>query len=145
MCSSQFRTFTLPELLPAGHALIVNQRAYFFDHYVVSQLSEQVYGLVAQQLFSDQELFAFVALMEAYPHYCPYETLLAALSDRTVDQARQLVHQALEGHNLDKVLNPLRNLLARCRPRLHNFHIDVGSRRGLGYQLQRIEGAARTY
>ncbi len=107
MCSSQFRTFTLPELLPAGHALIVNQRAYFFDHYVVSQLSEQVYGLVAQQLFSDQELFAFVALMEAWPHYCPYESLLAALSDRTIDQARQLVHQALEGRNLDKVLNPL--------------------------------------
>ncbi|MFL5591029.1 MAG: hypothetical protein ACJ8DI_25725 [Ktedonobacteraceae bacterium] len=145
MCSSQFRTFTLPQLLPEGHALIVNQRAYFFDHYVVSQLLVQPCGLIAQQLFSDQELFAFVALMEAWPHYCPYETLLAALSDRTIDQARQLVHQALEGHNLDKVLNPLRNLLARCRPRLHDFKIDIGSRRGLGYQLQRIEGMTRTY
>ena len=127
-------------LIQTTHALIVNQRAYFFDHYVVSQLSEQVYGLVAQQLFSDQELFAFVALMEAYPHYCPYETLLAALSDRTVDQARQLVHQALEGHNLDKVLNPLRNLLARCRPRLHDFKLDVASIRGLGYQLVAYRG-----
>src|SRR5438874_43434 len=103
MCSSQFRSFTLPELLPPSHALIVNQRAYFFDHYVVSQLSVQPCGLIAQQLFSDQELFAVVALMEAYPHYCPYEVLLAALSDRTIDQARQLVHQALEGRNLDKV------------------------------------------
>jgi hypothetical protein len=135
MCSSQFRKFTLPELLPPGHALIVNQRAYFFDHYVVSQLSVQPCGLVTQQLFSDQELFAVVALMEAWPYYCPYETLLAALSDKTVEQARQLVHQALEGKHLDRTLNPLRNLLARCRPRLHDFKLDVASIRGMGYQL----------
>src|SRR6266487_549914 len=126
MCSSQFRTFTLPELLPAGHALIVNQRAYFFDHYVVSQMGNQAHDLVAQQLFSDQELFAIVALMEAYPHYCPYETLLSVLTDKTLDQAREVVHEALEGHNLDKTLNPLRNLLTRCRPRLHDFGIDIG-------------------
>ncbi len=138
MCSSQFRTFTLPQLLPAGHVIVINTRALFFDHYIITQMSDQVYGLVAQQLFSDQELFAIVALMEAWPHYCPYETLLAALSDRTVDQA-------LEGRNLDKVLNPLRNLLARCRPRMHDFRIDIGSRRGLGYQLHRIEGVTRTY
>jgi len=140
MCSSQFRTFALQGLLPSGHELVINQRAYFFDHYVVSQLSLQPCGLVAQQLFSDQELFAIVALMEAWPHYCPYETLLAALSDRTIDQARQLVHQALEGRNLDKVLNPLCNLLARCRPRLHDFHIDIASVRGMGYQLVAYRG-----
>jgi hypothetical protein len=121
--------------MPPGHALIVNQRAYFFDHYVVSQLSEQVHGLVAQQLFSDQELFAMVALLEAWPHYTSYEVLLSALGDKTVEQARQLVHQALEGKNLDHTLNPLRNLLARCRPRLHDFKMDVASIRGIGYQL----------
>lgn len=139
MCSSQFRTFTLPELLPADHVLIINQQSSF-DHFIISQLSEQACQLIAQGLFTSQELYVFTALLESYPHYCPYETLLAALSDRTVDQARQLVHQALEGRNLDKVLNPLRNLLARCRPRLHDFKIDIASIWSLGYQLVAYRG-----
>src|SRR6266566_4719193 len=138
MSMQQFRSFDLPGLLPPGHTMVINQKAYFFDHYVVTELSVQPCSLVAQQLFSDLELFAIVALMEAYPHYCPYETLLSALSDRTVDQARAIIHEAIEEKNLDRTLNPLRNLLARCRPRLHDFGIDIGSRRGLGYQLHRV-------
>ncbi len=145
MCSQQFRHFILSGLLPDGHVLVINTRALFFDHFIVSQLSDQVYGLVAQQLFTEQEFYALVALLEVYPHYASYEALLAALSDRTIDQAREVVHEAMEGKNLDRALNPLRNLLTRCRPRLHDFGIDIGSRRGLGYQLQRIEGATRTY
>src|SRR5712692_8151402 len=99
MCQSQFRSFALPQLLPAGHVLVINTRALFFDHYIITQMSDQVYGLVAQQLFSDQELYALVALLEAYPDYCSYETLLSVLSDKTVEQARQVVHAALEGKN----------------------------------------------
>jgi len=144
MSTSQFRSFALQGLLPPGHVLMANTRAYFFDHFILSELSDEPYGLIAQQIFTEQEFYALVALMEAYPHYCPYEHLLSALSDRTVDQARAIIHEALEARNLDRALNPLRNLLARCRPRLHDFGIDIGSRRGLGYQLHRIEDETRS-
>jgi len=120
--------------------LIVNSKPYFFDHFIISQLSDQVHGLIAQELFTLQEIDALLVLLEVYPEYASYEALLAALSDKTLDQAREVVHEAMEAHNLDKVSNPLRNLLARCRPRLHDFGIDIASRRGLGYQLHRVEG-----
>ncbi|MFL5624773.1 MAG: hypothetical protein ACJ788_04165 [Ktedonobacteraceae bacterium] len=141
---SCFRAFALPDLLPPGHVLMLNT-CPSIDHFIISQLSGEVHGLVAQQLFSELEIYVLVALLEAYPHYASYEALLAALSDTPVEQARQVVHQAIDGKTLDTLLNPLRNLFARCRPRLHDFGIDVGSRRGLGYQLQRVTPSTRSY
>ncbi len=141
---SHFRTFILPGLLPSGQALIINEEEQL-DHFIMSQLSGEVHGLVAQHLFSEGEFYALLALLEVWPDYCPYEVLLAALSDTPVEQARQVVHQAIEGKALDTLLNPLRNLFARCRPRLRDFGIDVGSRRGLGYQLQRVTLSTRSY
>jgi biotin operon repressor len=115
------------------------------DHFIISQLSGEVHGLVSQHIFAQQEFYALQALMEAYPDYCPYEVLFSAWSDKTIEQARQIIHDAIEELHLDSTLNPLRNLLARCRPRLHDFGIDVGSRRGLGYQLQRVTLSTRSY
>lgn len=140
-----FWAFPLPDLLPPGHVLIVNTEAQLLDHFIMSQLSGEVHGLVVQHLFTEQEFYALLALLESWPDYASYEALLAALSDTPVEQARQVVHQAIESKHLDSTLNPLRNVFARCRPRLHDFGIDVGSRRGLGYQLQRVESLTRSY
>src|SRR6266436_3898328 len=44
--------------------------------------------LLEQQHFSPNGMCVLVPLLEAYPHYCPYEVLLARLFSQTLDQAR---------------------------------------------------------
>ncbi len=137
MCrTTQFRSFTLPKLLPDGYVLIVNYQAYFFDHCIVTQLAGEPCGIVAQQVFTEQELLALVALLEAWPSCASYEALIARLAGRAMVQARQVVHQAMQGQALESTLNPLCNLLARCRPRMRDFGMDIAKRTD-GYQLVR--------
>ncbi len=133
MCLQQFRAFPLPGLLPAQHRLVVNTFSYVLSTFILTELSPE--GVVAQQVVTAHEMYALVALLEAYPDYCPYEVLLAAITDVTINQARQVLHRALEYKRLDHELKPIRKLISQCRAKLSLFHLDIRSVHGMGYVL----------
>src|SRR2546429_5498024 len=91
--TQQFRTFSLPALLPEGHVLVLNTHPYSLSTFVLTQLSAEVHGLVAQEVLTELEMYVLLALLEAYPQYCPYEELRAAITDEVVSRARTTVHR----------------------------------------------------
>src|SRR5258706_3121829 len=92
--TQQFRTFSLPRVLPAGHVLVLNTHPYSLSTFVLTQLSAEVHGLVAQEVLTELEMYALLALLEAYPDYCSYEVLRAAITDEAPSRARTSVHRA---------------------------------------------------
>jgi DNA-binding winged helix-turn-helix (wHTH) protein len=135
MSTQQFRFFTLPGVLPEGHVLVLNTHPYSLSTFVLTQLSADVHGLVAQEVLTELEMYMLVALLEAYPHYCPYEVLQAAITDEVLSHARATVHRAVEHRTLDRSMKPIRNILSRCRAKLHTFGIDIHSIHAEGYIL----------
>ena len=133
--TQQFRVFSLPGVLPAGHVLVLNTHPYSLSTFVLTQLSPEGYGLVAQEVVTELEMYVLVALLEAYPHYCPYEVLQAAITDEAISHARTTVYRAAERRTLDRAMKPVRNILSRCRAKLHTFGIDIRSLHGEGYIL----------
>jgi len=136
MCTQQFRSFLLPGLLPEHHKLVLNTH-HHGQAFILTMIDSQVCDLVAQQVLSELEMYITIALVEALPSYCSYEMLLSAVTDKPLQESRKLVHEALEARVLDAALNPLRNLVKRCRHKLQVFGLDVRSLQGLGYQLVR--------
>ncbi len=135
MSTQQYRFFTLPGVLPEGHVLVLNTHPYSLSTFVLTQLSADVHGLVAQEVLTELEMYMLVALLEAYPHYCPYEVLQAAITDEVLSHARATVHRAVEHRTLDRSMKPIRNILSRCRAKLHTFGIDIHSIHAEGYIL----------
>jgi hypothetical protein len=133
--TQQFRFFPLPRVLPEGHVLVLNTHAYSLSTYVLTELSAGVHGLVAQEVVTELEMYVLLALLEAYPQYCPYEVLRAAITDEVLSRARSSVHRAIEHKTLDRSMKPIRNILSRCRAKLHTFGIDVRSIHAEGYIL----------
>jgi DNA-binding winged helix-turn-helix (wHTH) protein len=136
--TQQFRFFILPKVLPEGHVLVLNTHPYSLSTFVLTQLSADVHGLVAQEVLTELEMYALVALLEAYPHYCPYEVLRAAITDEVLRHARTTVHRAVEHKTLDRSMKPIRNILSRCRAKLHSFGIDIRSIHAEGYIITAI-------
>ncbi len=130
-----FRIFSLPALLPEGHVLVLNMHSYSLSTFVVSQLSADVHGLVAQEVLTEHEMYVLVALLESYPQYCPYEILHAAITDEALNNARAAVYQATDEKTLNQSMKPVRNILSRCRAKLRTFGIDIHSIHGEGYIL----------
>jgi len=134
----QFRAFALPRVLPAGHVLVLNTHPYSLSTFVLTQLSAEVHGLVAQEVLTELEMYALLALLEAYPDYCSYEVLRAAITDEAPSRARTSVHLALEQKTLNQSMKPVRNILSRCRVKLHTFGIDIRSIHAEGYLLSAL-------
>jgi hypothetical protein len=133
--TQQFRTFSLPALLPEGHVLVLNTHPYSLSTFVLTQLSAEMHGLVAQEVLTELEMYVLLALLEAYPQYSPYEELRAAITDEVVSQARTIVYRAAEHKTLNRSMKPVRNVLSRCRAKLHVFGIDIRSIHAEGYIL----------
>ena len=133
--AQQFLIFPLPGVLPEGHVLVLNTHPYSLSTFVLTQLSADVHGLVAQEVLTELEMYVLVALLEFYPQYCPYEVLQAAITDEVVSHARATVNRAIERRTLDHLMKPIRNILSRCRAKLHTFGIDIHSIHAAGYIL----------
>ncbi len=135
MYSTPFKHFILPELLPPSHVLVINKRPYSVSLFVLTQLSCDVYGIVAQTVLTENEAYIILALLEAHPDYCPYEVLLAAITDSGVEQTRQTVLKATEALKLDSAMYLKRTLLRCCRSKLEVFGLDIVNVHRLGYTL----------
>jgi DNA-binding winged helix-turn-helix (wHTH) protein len=135
----QFRFYSLPNLLPEGHVLVLNTHPYSLSTFVLTQLSAEVHGLVAQEVLTELEMYVLIALLESYPQYSPYEVLRAAITDEVVSHARVTVHRAVEHKTLNRSMKPIRNILSRCRAKLHAFGIDIRSIHAEGYILTSLK------
>ena len=94
--AQQFLIFPLPGVLPEGHVLVLNTHAYSLSTYVLTELSAERHGLVAQEVLTELEMYVLVAMLEFYPQYCPYEVLQAAITDEVVSHARATLNRAIE-------------------------------------------------
>jgi hypothetical protein len=85
---------SLAGLLPPDQKLVINpsMRAATLFSYTPEGEAQ----IVAQQQFSPNGMRVLIPLLQAYPNYCPYETLLAALFSLTLDEARRQLREIRE-------------------------------------------------
>lgn len=132
--------FTLEGMLPAGHMLALHRESGILVG--LSSVGDVPCMQVAQQ-FTFSELCVLVPLLEAYPHYCPYEVLLAHftnvstnVTEEVIERCRRHLHAALREGVFEHEMRPVRNVISRTRLKLHEFNIDVTSLLETGYLLR---------
>jgi hypothetical protein len=129
--------FSLPDLLPPGQTLALNRGTR-----TLSLLSEGPM-LIMDQQFSANEMSMLVPLLESYPHYCPYEVLLAHISSHTItpasiERCRQRLQEALSRGTWQQELRPIRRALSSLRSKLHLFDLEISNVRELGCSLTNL-------
>lgn len=131
--------FDLPDLLPADHTLALNTRLGTLA--LLTSNPECAHPeLLAEQQFSGSELSVVIPLLQMYPHYCPYEVLLANFNggntdDATVARFRLRLQEAQFAGVWDYEMRPVRNILSRARFKLRDFGIEISSILETGYIL----------
>jgi len=129
--------FSLQGVLPSGHLLAVNPLLGTLS-YIVNENNHP--RLILQQQFTAGEMSVLMPLLEAYPYYCPYETLLASfhygnVTDSALERCRQYLQEAQEEGIWDQEMRPMRNVLSRARLKLRPFGIEVSTIVETGYIL----------
>jgi hypothetical protein len=126
--------YALPGLLPENQLLALNQQTR-----TLSLLSHGPVIIVELQL-SANELRVILPILEAFPHYSPYEVLLAHLSSDNVSatsiarwqqQLLEARHQGSWRHEL----RPLRRALSSLRSKLHSLDLEITNIRERGCSL----------
>ncbi len=109
--------------------------------------------LVMEQQLTTSEMGAFLPLLEEYPYYAPYETLLASFltgkaSELAIARCRRQLQEAKQYDEeneekgqtgataWDQEMRPLRNVLSRVRPKIRRLGLDVTSILETGYLLK---------
>jgi hypothetical protein len=105
----------------------------------LSLLSEGPLLLMEQQL-SVNEMHMLIPMLESFPHYCPYEVLLAHISGQTVNSAsiercRCVLQEAQSRGTGRQELRPIRRALSSLRTKLHFFGLEVSNIRERGCSL----------
>lgn len=126
--------FSLEGLLPPGHMLALD-----LPTRTLSLLSEGPELIMVQQ-FSDNEMRVVVPILESFPHYCPYEVLLAHMSSSIVTEAsvtrcRQRLYEAQNRGTWQQELRPIRRALSSVRNKLHSFNLEISNIREKGCSL----------
>lgn len=126
--------FSLQGLLPIGQTLFLNPETR-----TVSLLSDGPMLIVEQRL-SANEMYLFVPILESFPHYCPYEVLLAHISTKTVTSAsiercRQRLREAQAAGKWQQELRPTRRALSSLRNKLRRFDLGISNMRERGCSL----------
>ncbi len=105
-------------------------------------LSLLSYGptLIMQQQFSVNEMNVLEPILESFPHYCPYEVLLAHISSHTITPAsiahcHQRLQEAQNGGTWKQELRPIRRALSSLRSKLHRFDLEISNVRERGCSL----------
>lgn len=131
--------FSLDELLPEGHTLALNLSLGTLS--LIAKSPGNPYPiLLAEQQFTTSELCVLLPLLKSYPHYCPYEVLLASfnngmVNETTIERARRRLHEAQIEGIWDQEMRPVRNVLSRARLKMRSFRIEISSILETGYVL----------
>ena len=122
---------SLTGLLPARQQLVVNPRAR--TAILLEQMASGEATILTEQQFSPNGMRVLIPLLRAYPNYCPYEALLAALFSLTVEEARHQLREIKE-----VALRSVRRAVGSLVARLRAFGLRVQSVRSTGYLLEAI-------
>jgi hypothetical protein len=133
----EIRHFPLPGLIPEGFTFALN-----IPLGTLSLLAPSDDGpvLCMQQQFTNSEVCVLLPLLQLYPHYCPYEVMLAHFNSRNVDEqiivkSRNRLQEAQALGIWEYEMRPVRNVLSRTRLKMHSFNIDIMSILETGYVL----------
>ena len=85
------------------------------------------------QQFSPNGMRVLIPLLKAYPNYCPYETLLAALFSLSLEEARRQLREMRK-----IVLRSIRRAIGSLSTALGAFGLRVRSVRDTGYLVEAI-------
>jgi len=120
---------TLEGLFPANQTLVVNpakRTATLFSH-----TPGRKPKIVAQHQFSPNGMRVLVPLLQAYPHYCPYDVLLASLGSMSLDDARRQMQDMWE-----IAIRPVRRTITGLKGGLRDFGLQVRSIWSAGYLVE---------
>lgn len=97
--------------------------------------------LVKEEQFTTAEICVLLPILQSFPYYCSYATLLASLNwgrvtDASTTQAHERLLEATEAGTWDAEMRPVRNLLSRVRPKLRRCGIDIASILATEYMLK---------
>ncbi len=134
---SKISHFPLLNLLPPGHTLVLNLKTR-----TLSLLREGPVQVMEQQL-SVNEMRVFIPILEAFPHCCPYEILLANLALNTVSsvavtRSRQRLQEAMELGTWQQELRPIRRALSSLRNKLYSLDLEISTVRERGCSLTNL-------
>jgi DNA-binding winged helix-turn-helix (wHTH) protein len=95
---------------------------------------------VQQKKLSDNELQIIVPILNVFPHYCPYEVLLASIFSRTTVESTVANWRLrlMEAHNKgtwQQEIRPLRRALTSLRQKLYSFGLEISTIREKGYSI----------
>lgn len=121
----------LKDLLPLHQILIIDPVMRTVS--LLSQPPEEEAQILVQRHFSPNGMCVLVPLLQAYPHYCPYEVLLASLYPQSLDEARRQLRE-----NWDLMIRPIRRAIGSIVAGLRAFGLAVRSIRGVGYLLEAL-------
>lgn len=125
---------TLQGLLPTNQKLEINEKVR-----IVNVLAIDPPRLLAQQQFTKSEWCVLLTLLTSYPHYAPYEALLACLTSLSLDDCRARILEAQEigPQELNRELKPVQRALSGIRTKLNGLtaHLKISVIRESGYAL----------
>jgi hypothetical protein len=135
---------SLPGLLPPVRTLVLN-----LGTRTLALLTDGP-TLMMEQRFSLNELRVMVPLLESYPHYCPYEILLAHISANVVTEAsiaycRHRLQEALSRGTRQQELRPLQRALSSLRNKLEHFELGISNVRERGSSLISLTSQSSFY
>jgi hypothetical protein len=122
---------SLDGLLPANQVLAVKPSLRTVT--LFTSTADEETHILEQQHFSPNGMCVLVPLLEAYPHYCPYEVLLAHLFSQTPDQARAQLRS-----DWNSAIRPVRRAMNSLVPGLRAFGLQVRSIRSGGYLIEAL-------
>ncbi len=102
--------------------------------------------LVLNQVqLSDTELLVIKPIFETFPHYCPYEVLLASVTAPTpshaaVSRCRLRLQEAQINGTWTQELRPIRRALSSLRGKLHDFDLEISTIRERGCSVTSLRG-----
>ena len=136
--------YVLSDLLPPGHLLVLNRDLALLSWLAPTWDAEPWPHVLLQEQFTRHEERILFPLLENYPHFCPYEALLACYSTGQITDAslawyRQHLHEAQLAGTWTQEMRPIRALLSRVRFKLRVFGLDVSSLFETGYLLKQAE------
>jgi hypothetical protein len=132
--------YSLPGLLPGDQLLALN-----LETRTLSLLSHGPL-LIMEQQFSVNEIRVISPILDAFPHYSPYEVLLAHLSSdkvsvTTIARWQQRLQEAQHQGSWHHELRPLRRALSSLRTKLHYFDLEITNIRERGCSLTSLSSS----
>ena len=125
--------------LPDGHLLAFHAGLGTLSY--LQMVEGKGVRLLMQQQFNTSESSLLIPLLENYPHFCPYEMMVASFSSGSVSEkavaiARERLQKSLDHGTWDHEMRPVRNVLSRTRQKLKAFGMEALSILETGYLLE---------